>query len=326
MSSNRGWRFPLRLRLMAAAGITVSLAAGLALQPEQPEAHPRQRLAAMSGHDLAELQNRQRRFEQMPELKQHRLREMHDRLQVHPRHEALMATLKRYYEWIKSLSAEDRAIIKSLSGDERLARIRDIRQQQAEQIFGIAGDTQLPRNDVSGLFEWNREFLAAKRDAMLALVRQRGSGGEGRSFRGFDESSRTDFLFFVLSRTDPDGAAALITEDDIDQLKKKLSPDAVTIIDDQQTLPERQKLVYRWVISAISAQLDPSIPDRELMDFYDTQMTSEQRQQVDAMTAENRRRTIARLYRMARRNDGRRPFGPPASETPETEKSDRSGQ
>ncbi len=281
------------------------------------------RIAEMSGNELAELLNRQRRFEDMPFQKQERLREMHGQWLAHPRRDELQATMKRYYEWLKSLNAEERADIKSLSGDERLARVREIRQQQAEEIFGIAGETRLPKKDVSILFDWTRELLTNRRDAIIELYRQRGGRGDERRGRGLEQTNQTSLLFFALNRVDPDSVAGLITPNDIAQLRQRLSPEAVAIIDDQQGESDRQKLVYRWVMSATSAQLNPSIPDRELMDFYDTKMTTEQRKHVDAMTAENRRWMIARFYRLASRDDGRGPF--PFGPGPRSSRDDKEG-
>ena len=60
----------------------------------------------------------------------------------------------------------------------------------------------------------------------------------------------------------------------------------------------RKRLVYRWVISAIEAQRRP--PPWELKNFYEFEMSAEQKERVDNMDRQQRQREITRLYNSSR--------------------------
>jgi hypothetical protein len=207
-----------------------------------------------------------------------------------------------------------------------LELVQQIRQRQAEAIFGIAGETQLPKSDVSRLFEWTGEFFAERKQEIVDVFQKRMSANDGRrGMRQMERFDRPDFLFLMLSRMNPETASLLIQPEDIGKLRGKLSKDAVAIIDAQENDSARQKLVCRWVMSAVDAQFNPSIADNELMDFYDLEMSIEEQQQVDALSPDKRRWAISQLYRGRRRAEGRAigfPMGPP----PDRQRPDRDGK
>ena len=279
--------------------------------PERaPALSSEQRLAEMNGNQLNEILGRRQRIEALPPAARQRLREIHQQWLAHPRRDELLETMQAYYQWWTTLTIEERSRVRAETDSRRLDVIRGILQQRAEAVFGIAGETQLPRDDVSQLFEWNREFLSRRRDQIVELYR---SSANRRSRRLDSRLDRPEVLFFVLDRIPDDLASSLIEQSDIDLLREKLSDEAVAIIDAQEDHAARQKLVYRWVMSAVSAQWNPPIDERELMEFYDLEMTQRQRQLVDAMSPQRRRSAIAQMYRARRRNQSIpiSPFGVP---------------
>jgi hypothetical protein len=301
-----------RGRLVPAVGLFV-LTMGLATTPLQKaltpetEAHPaasgtltgnQARFEALSGNELEELQNRKRRFEQLPVARQQHLRAIHQQWSQHTDREALLDTMRQYTKWLKSLNAEQRAEIRSVTGDRRVELVSEIRRQQAEAIFGIAGETQLPKEDVSVLFRWSSEFLKARQTQIVELFRARSNAPEGRrgGSRGFE--SRPDLLFVLLGRNreNAEAVVGLIEDEDIARLKERLSPEAVAIIENQGDPSDKKKLVYRWIVSAIDALRNPDVPERDLREFFDTEMTTEQRQRVEAMTPEFRLQAIRSFY------------------------------
>lgn len=259
-----------------------------------------QRFDALTGNELEELRNRQKRFEQFPLPRQEHLRSVHEQWLSHPDRDELLETMKQYTEWLKSLKAEQRAKIKSLSGEERINLVSEIRREQAEAIFGIAGETQLPKEDVSVLFEWSKEFLESRKSEIAELFRirepssdgRRGRGGGGN--RGFEP--RPEMLFLSLGRNSLDDVVALIQESDIARLSSQLSPEAVAIIESQGKTADKQKLIFRWIVSALEALRNPEVPQRDLEEFFDTEMSTEQRQRVESMTPESRLRAIRSFY------------------------------
>ncbi len=214
-----------------------------------------QKIALMTGNELQKIRSRQQRIEQLPEAAQARLRSIHQQWLAHPRRDELLQTMKAYYEWWKTLSVEERARVKSETGPARLQVVKNIIQERAEAVFGIAGETRLPREDVTRLFEWNREFVISKRDQLIELYRSRESRRGSRRLDQMLEQTRQqpETLFWLLYRLRDDQAVQLIEPGDIESLRAKLSSEAVAIIDAQNDEAARQKLVYRWLISAVSA-------------------------------------------------------------------------
>ncbi len=264
-----------------------------------------QRFDALNGSELEKLRNRQERFEQFPLPRQQHLQNLHEQWSAHSDREELLDTMKQYTQWLKSLKAEQRVQIKSVSGDKRIKLVFEIRREQAEAIFGVAGETQLPKEDVSVLFQWSREFLDSRKTEIVELFRARVSSGDGRrgggrdgggggGGRGFE--SRPDMLFLILGRNNIDAVVSLIQEDDISRLSDQLSPEAVAIIDAQGKTSDKQKLIYRWIVTALEALMNPEVPQRDLEEFFDTEMTSEQRKRVEAMTPEFRLQAIRSFY------------------------------
>ena len=294
--------------LMGVIGLAIGVAAARQQSPGEPQTESaatathamtnQQRFDALNGNELEELRNRQRRFEQLPLPRQEHLRSVHEQWLSHSDRDELLETMKQYTEWLKSLKAEQRAQIKSLSGEKRITLVSEIRREQAEAIFGIAGETQLPKEDVSVLFEWSNEFLESRKSEIAELFRIRDTSNDGRRGRGGGRGfePRPEMLFLSLGRNSLDDVVALIQESDIARLSDQLSPEAVAIIESQGKTADKQKLIFRWIVSALEALRNPEVPQRDLEEFFDTQMSSEQRKSVESMTPESRLRAIRSYY------------------------------
>ncbi len=284
-----------------------------------PAASNEHKVARMNGTELKRIRNRQQRIEQLPAAAQDRLWDIHQQWQAHPQRDELLVTLQSYYEWWKTLSSEERARVKSASGPKCLQVVNDILRERAESVFGIDGETQLPPDDVTRLFEWTREFLEQKSNQIVRLYRSR--PGRNNSRRGDRRLQGQVGLMFIFPRIPAEQAVPLFETQDIEMLRSQLSPQAVAIIDAQTKLSDRQKLVYRWAVSAVNAQWSQPVPERELVEFYELEMTPKQREMADAMSPERRRALITTLYRARRRQQslpGVSPGRPWQSSQPES--------
>lgn len=317
VAPQRRARFPRAIAAIAA--LSALLGIGVAAGP--PSSWPNRELSwsdkqsrfqDLDRNALEELQNRRRRYLNMPEPKQERLRELHAAWLAHPQRDLLLDTMYHYTQWLKSLSAEQRTNIRSEVGArERFHLVTSLRRKQAEAVFGLAGDTQLPQKDVQRLFAWTREFLEQKREPIMAVIREReaaserGEGRPGDSRRGGRGFSRPEFLFRILSRSDSEAAEALIQADDIEALKRRLSPEAAAIIEAQTELADKRKLITRWIAWTIDAMWNPPVDERDLREFFETEMTTDQRQLVENLEPERRMQYIRILY-VRQNSPGRR--------------------
>ncbi len=257
-----------------------------------------QRFEQLGSEELSEIKNQKRRYDAMPEPKQQRLRQLHEQLAGHPDRDALMATMRAYYDWLGKLESNSRrARLKSLETVERVEEVRSIRLRQAEQFFGY----ELPRGDVQKLFGWTAEFVKQNDEQIEKLFNERmdeSERGNRSAARRQWMARRPDIQFLVLYNFHPEQALSLIDNDDLNQLKSSLSSEANQKLDEQPDDTARKRLVYRWVVSAIEAQRRP--PPWDLRNFYEIEMSAEQKERVDNMDRQQREREIIRLYNRSR--------------------------
>jgi hypothetical protein len=256
------------------------------------------RFAAMSNAELAELIARKKRLESLPESRQRYLRSLHEQWLEHPDREQLIQAMRGYTQWLMSLTDEERVYVKSGDIKQRLKAIAEVRQRKAEEIFGIAGETKLPGKDVTNLFEWSKEFVKNRQDeirAILSSTEDPANASRSERFRGRNPSGES--IFFAARRRRPEAVVELIRETDIADLKTRLSPEAVAIIDDQGDLPSRQKLIFRWVNAAFDALYNPEVSERDLREFFETELTVDERKDIESLAPDQRLRALRFLYR-----------------------------
>ncbi len=259
-----------------------------------------QRLESLSELELMELQLKKSRFDSMPDYRQEQLRQLHQEVMNHPNRDELMKLMGRYAEWLKSLTEEQRAQLGKLETSERIDRVRQIRLEQAEEYFGVVGDTQLPQSDVPILFEWLESFM--ERDEFSAAMQQMARDSRLSLGRRSGRTVSPWLAYVILARTNADRSAEIVTADDVEDLKLKLSQQAGEIVDSQASEREKRKLVAKWIEMALQARFNPQVSNRELMEFYGNEMTADQRERVDEMTPDRRLREIKRYYIINRLN------------------------
>ncbi len=277
--------------------------------PKTSASSSKARLESLTELQLEGLKNKQRQYDKMPTARQKQLRELHAKIMSHEDRDELFNIMRRYSEWLRSLDEKQKIAVRQLPIDERIKEIRRIQLEQAEEYFGVVGDTQLPAADVPKLFEWIDQFVANNRDQ---IINQLSKGNVRRS--RYRRNRLLDLYLKHALRND----LTIVTDKDLNSLREKLSPDAIQIIDSQTTENEQQKLVVKWMITAMEANFQVSV--RDLMEFYHNDMTDDQRERVDQMTPERRRAEIRWQYNRKRRDpnlrglvfdrrSGRRPGG-----------------
>jgi hypothetical protein len=143
-----------------------------------------QRRAAIQDMEAAEQERLRRnfdRFSDLPPAEQERLHRLHEAIERESNADELRAVMDRYFEWLKTLSALERAELKDLPPEARIKRIGEIKQEQArrEEERNLMGNPRgdwlgdAMRNqggrapspeDLPGLFRWIEE-VAPKYEA-----------------------------------------------------------------------------------------------------------------------------------------------------------------
>ena len=131
---------------------------------------PRERVASMTDAEKEALRRKQERFEQLDPARQEELRQLHRRLERTPGADRLRQVMARYDEWLKTLSPGQRADLLELPPADRIARIKEIQQQQESRRVREITAQQIEPEDVRVLFTWVYEFVGRHEAEVLAQI------------------------------------------------------------------------------------------------------------------------------------------------------------
>lgn len=302
-SGRRGWTL--------AGLMLLAVALGAARQDSLPRAESsrsvdtfegsysarRHQLSELDPERLDELRRRKNAFEQLSEADRKRVQQLHEELQTHPDSEQLQLVMRRYYRWLKTLDDRERRELLDLPPLERLEKIRGIRDRQARASFGRVGATKLPDEDVGWVYEWIKQTVTEKREAIDSLfqlpeIQQRLSTTTRRSFSQPSLNlRRSNFRFLWLANNAPEYAGKIVIEE-FDKLRAGLSTAALEIIDEYG--PEEQMdLVIQWYKAAYYARTN--VTDDKLFEFWQG-LPPEEKEQMDQLSHSEWRRRLESRY------------------------------
>lgn len=262
---------------------------------ESPEA-VRERLERMSAEEREALRRRSDRFYDFSPEKQQRLRNLHRQLTAQPDEQRLRDVLDRYTQWLRNLSSNERSQLLSLPADERISRIKELKQEQETRRFRGFVNLNLAREDFGEIYDWLDGIIARNEQQLLERL-----SPERREFFTSEEDDarrRRRLMFAVWSFRGPPefrDMPALIAPADIDQLISGLSPVAKTEMEKADTPEKRLELVQRWGRATLFARFRPEIKPADLEAFFETLSTEEQ-QRLEQMPSDTMRRELERLY------------------------------
>ncbi|HEY6563821.1 MAG TPA: hypothetical protein VIY86_04955 [Pirellulaceae bacterium] len=144
---------------------TPGLALGLASSPEQI----RRALSDLTSDDLDALQIRAERFQRLSREKQGVVRDLHQQLLGQPDCRKLLRKLQEYYDWLSTLSAQDRDELVELTATDRLVRMERLMATQTawrREAFW----QQVTGADHAQFRAWMHHYLEDHRDEIVALL------------------------------------------------------------------------------------------------------------------------------------------------------------
>ena len=244
------------------------------------------------------------RFVHLPADEQERLRKLHAAMEVDQQASQLTTTLARYQRWLEQLPGVERAELIALESEQRFARIRRMREDEARrlsaadvQVFVDWFQTQL----MKWLPEPRRRQLQQRLAGQPEPVRREILGrtlGEMRKPQNMP-TGRPPFA----------GLAALLNTEQGAVLHQQLSPRGQQQLDRAETLEARRLLLQTWLAQAFSppalargAQLLlPEVSDEELKKFFETQLDPAQRAQLLNLPADQMQRQLRLRYHQWKR-------------------------
>lgn len=258
------------------------------------------RLESFNIEQREELRRKKRQFDGLSETEKEQLAVFHLKLKTHPNAKQLIRVMKRYHDWLDTVDGQTQSQFLDLPAQQRIAKIRDIKRQQALEAFGRVGPTQLPTEDAKYVFNWFEKITEKKIGAIQNRLRSPPFREEfyRRMSADTDFRSRLRSLWrggpvAVALEVDPEFVADLVYED-IDELRTLLSFDANQILE-QLSEDSRKQLVLNWYAAVQEAKVQGPTDD-ELERFAESLPQSE-RNRLYSFSPQGYKTEVLRLWR-----------------------------
>ena len=264
----------------------------------------REKIENLSSSEKEELLRKREQFARLPLKEQDRMRQLHDSIESHSDVEQLQSVVEQYSAWLKTLSTSQRIDLLSLSPDERLERIREIKRRSEIDRFGRFTTRKLSMNDVREIFTWlDDELISGDQERMLARL----DSSERESLSKVDRRRRNLQMLKMVLEKDED----IPTSVQIDKLVDKLSQEAQREFRAQETDSDKRKLARSWIHAATASRMrPPKISAEELERYFREDLRPEEREELERMPRDRMQFELSRMYfrdQMRRRIKG----GPP---------------
>ena len=259
----------------------------------------------MSDADKAAALEKKRQFDELSPEQRERMRRLHAELSADPDRERLLGVLERYCEWLKILTAVERAEVIRLPGNERIAKIKDLlRTQETERFRKMAGGNLDP-GDLKAIRQWLDEFVDAHADQILATLppeRRDRIPADGK----MDPGRRLSMLRGIYLRGGG-GSLPRPSAADEDRLRARLSRDAAAVLNKAESDEDRSRLIDTWIRAADFSRVWAHVSVEELQEFAQESLDEHERARLESLPREQMYRELRWLYNQRRFGDaGRR--------------------
>ena len=273
----------LVLFLTAAAFFALSAAA------QKVYTQRRAQVDQMSDEQKRALGTHWEHFSELPKEKRDQLRQLHDDLESDPDSASLKRVMDQYHEWVETLPWTTRAELQELPTEERIARVRDLREEESIRT--------LSPEDRKVVFTWFlRQF--GHPDARIPPE-------ELDSLLKLDPRERWEKLA-ELGRRNPrmvDRPGEKEFEKALPELRRQLSP-RVRAVMEKKSVQQQGRFVFQWILAASGpfprgrppfGGLGREIGESELLRVLEDLPQEEQRR-LKGLSDEERSRELRRLY------------------------------
>ncbi len=258
----------------------------------------------------AELLRKQERFASLDPAKQEQLWQLYEQIQRDPHADDLRGIMHAYYEWWKSLPAYGRDELTALPAAERIKWInKRLQEDQARSITRPPTD-----KDAQELWRWMEEYAAKVEkpflDTLPQMVQQRLSGMVALA-------RRRAVMWMIWQR--PQGPANKIAqpaEGDLAELMAKFTPETRKRLE-ATTAADRMRTIQNWAHNLLRQRITRQGPgitglvdDERLAEFFEKDLTNEQRDRLMGLPGEDMQRELVRLYIMQTRQVEDHPHRP----------------
>ena len=150
-----------------------------------------ERIGQMTQQERQEIQNKRKRFEQLSVDEQKKVRTLHEQIEQHDSRQKLVTAMNRYNEWLKTLSASQRAELLEMPKEKRLEQIRILKGKSDRERLSRMISANLTKDDMSHVASWIQEFAKGHRPELLEAM-------PDKMRRGLRDKFDARIQFFLL--------------------------------------------------------------------------------------------------------------------------------
>ena len=284
--------------------VPLTLLCGAAAAADNDPAVRRERVQNLPLSEQQQLLRNQQRFAELSADEQQQLRALHEELTSDPNSARLRGVLERYHEWLKTLSAEQRAELNDLTPDERIARIerlmsrqRDERERGRRRYFG--NQPPLAREDARQVFHWFGDLVWRKRAELLKEI----PAERREQVERLDEPlQRRSLMWTAMQRWRGEPLPA--APEQLAELTQKLSPPAQARFAEAETPEQQGRLVRDWLAQSMMMRMGPfgsrrsmaAASSEELERFFQRHLSEDERSRLMNLPRDEMREELRHLY------------------------------
>jgi hypothetical protein len=255
-----------------------------------------ERLKQLSPAEKDELARKKGRFDKLPAAEKTRLRTLHANLVEHEQGAQLHVVATRYAQWLRTLPAGERAELLSLPPEQRLERIRKMKQQQQYQQIRELVHTHLEKEDVEAVRTWLGEYVDAHKKELFEML---SSEMQQRMRHDPDGTRRRVAMFWAMSGRFGGPPLPPPTDAEIERLRGKLSTEARQALDSVDTADKKLRLAAHWFRAAIWTRMrTPQVSREELAEFFANELDAKRRAELEKLPPEQFDQQLKWEYRL----------------------------
>ncbi|MEC9096353.1 MAG: hypothetical protein VX776_06960 [Planctomycetota bacterium] len=267
---------------------------------QQPLPKTLEALQLLPPEDRNELQQKKVRFDQLSEEVKAKYRAFNTKLNASPNQQDLRSAMQAYTKWLLNLSVDEREGILALPLDQRLEKVVQMVTRQKDQRFKELLDTNLKHDDLLQVGQWYDDWLDDQNENLTELAKTiEDETAHSIVEQTMDSRQRSTIILVYLLREQGNLKWQDWFEDwefDVTKLMGSLSETAQLLYASAESDQQRLQLVLRWGYYSFVAQNMQGIPDSKLLEFYENEMSEEDRGIVDRQQRANFIPMLRRFY------------------------------
>lgn len=266
------------------------------------------------------LQQLRDQFSQLTVAQQQQMRELHRRLWDSPKGEQLFGILERYRDWLSSLSAGQRDDLLALPVPQRIQAISRLKAEQDASRLAEQSD-ELVQSDAE-VVVWVRKLV---QDREVEIIRLLPPDVRAHLESMANHKQKSRVLMYAAARHAVFRELEPPSPQELGNLMAGLSLKARQHLESVSDPEQKMAIIYRWIeTSWRSRHRYLKISEAKLESFYANELTSDERELLDRLPAEEMQEKLKQSYIESRlerlRGSVRRPDGsigpPPRFEGP----------